>query len=417
MGDRGRTKDQPRAELTELRRRLAELEGSEQARERAERALRLSKERLALALESSQIGLWDFDIPASRIYYDHYAHVMLGHAPKDATLDLVTWMSLVHPDDLERVTGTISDHLEGRTDFYDVEFRMRAASGEWRWISSRGKVVERDGEGNALRMVGTRMDITGRKEAEAKIGELNEQLGRHVRELEATNKELETFAYMFSHDMKTPLVGIEGLSRLLRDKYSASLDEKGRHYLAVVHRTARHLQEVVGDLLRFFRLGRKGVEYAHVGVAALVEDVFRELQALCEERSVRLDLLEVPDVHSDRVMLREIFFNLMDNSIKYSRSSPTVIEVGGRVEEEAAFYYVRDNGIGFPMEEGERIFDIFERLHSSDDFEGTGIGLAIVQRLVQRLGGRVWAEGRPGEGAVFHFSIAKNRSISYDKKD
>jgi len=407
MGDRGGTKAQLRGELTELRRRLAELEGSEQAREHAEQALRLSGERLALALESSQIGLWDFDIPSSRIYYDHYAHVMLGHDPNDASFDLVTWMSLVHPDDLERVTGCIRDHLEGRTDFYTVEFRMRAASGEWRWISSRGKVVERDGEGNPLRMVGTRMDITRRREAEARIEELNDQLGRHVRELEATNKELETFAYMFSHDMKTPLVGIEGISRLLRDKYSSSLDEKGRHYLAVLHSTARHLQEVVGDLLRFFRLGRKGVEYVPVGVAALVQDVFQELQALSEGRSIRLDLLEVPDALSDRVMLREIFFNLMDNSIKYGRLRPvTVIEVGGRVEEEATLYYVRDNGIGFPMEEADRIFEIFERLHSSDEFEGTGIGLAIVQRLVQRLGGRVWAEGRPGEGAVFHFSIA-----------
>ena len=177
MGDRGRTKAQLLGELTELRRRLADLEGSEQARERAEQALRLSRERLALALESSQIGLWDFDIPASRIYYDHYAHVMLGHAPNDAFFDLVTWMSLIHPDDLERVTGCIREHLEGRTDFYTVEFRMRAASGEWRWISSRGKVVERDGEGNPLRMVGTRMDITGRKEAGARIEEAQQAAG------------------------------------------------------------------------------------------------------------------------------------------------------------------------------------------------------------------------------------------------
>jgi hypothetical protein len=411
MEDRHRTKAQLLAELTELRRRLAELEGSEQARERAERALGLTNERLTLALGSSQIGLWDFDISSSRIYYDQYAHAMLGHAPTDASLDVVTWMSFIHPDDLERVTGTISDHLEGRTDFYDVEFRMRAASGEWRWISSRGKVVERDGAGEPLRMVGTRMDITGRREAEARIEELNEQLSRHVRELEATNKELETFAYTFSHDMKTPLVGIEGISRLLRDKYSACLDETGQHYLAVIHRTACHLQEVVGDLLRFFRLGRKGVEHAPVGVAALVQEVFRELQALSEGRSIRLDLLEVPDARSDRVMLREIFFNLMDNSIKYSRSRPVaVIEVGGRVEEKATLYYVRDNGIGFPMEQADRIFEIFERLHPSDEFEGTGIGLAIVQRLVQRLGGRVWAEGRPGEGAVFHFSIARQEA-------
>ena len=228
-----------------------------------------------------------------------------------------------------------------------------------------------------------------------------------MRELEATNKELETFAYMFSHDMKTPLVGIEGISRLLGEKYSASLDEKGRHYLAVLQSTARHLQELVGDLLRFFRLGHKGVEYAPVGVAALVQEVFQELQALSGERAIRMDLREVPDAYSDKVMLREIFFNLMDNSIKYSKSRPvTVIEVGGRVEGEETLYYVRDNGIGFPTEEADRIFEIFERLHSSDEFEGTGIGLAIVQRLVQRLGGRVWAEGRPGEGAVFHFTVA-----------
>ena len=395
-------------ESAQLRRQIAELEGSEAGQKRAEEALRATKERLALALESSLIGLWDYDVPSGRIYYDPYCYIMLGQTPKDDPLDVPLWISSIHPEDRDRVESTIGDHLKGKNDFYTVDYRMQAKSGAWRWISSRGKVVERDAAGKPVRMVGTRIDVTERKEAEARIQELNEQLGQHVLKLEAANKELETFAYTVSHDLKTPLVGIEGFSRILMERYSKPLDAKGQKYVSILHSTARHMQELIEDLLGFFRLGRKGMEYSAVDVAGIVQEVYNELRAIYGDRSIRLHLKKLPPAYADRVMLRQVFFNLLDNSVKFSKSEPvTLIEVGGRAEQEANVYYVKDNGIGFPMEQADRIFQIFERLHSSDEFEGTGIGLAIVQRIVQRHGGKVWAEGRPKEGAVFYFTIAR----------
>jgi light-regulated signal transduction histidine kinase (bacteriophytochrome) len=252
------------------------------------------------------------------------------------------------------------------------------------------------------------MDITGRKEAEARIQQLNNQLERHVFELEAANKELETFSYTVSHDLKTPLVGIEGFSHILMERYSSSLDAKGQHYLSLVHGTARHMQELIGDLLSFFRLGRKDMEYSVVALGPIVQEVYEELRAIHTDRSIRLNLKRLPDAYGDEAMLRQVLFNLLENSVKFSTSEPvTAIEVGGWAEQDTNVYYVRDNGIGFPMEQADKIFKIFERLHSSDEFEGTGIGLAIVQRIIQRHGGKVWAEGKPKEGAVFYFSTVR----------
>jgi PAS domain S-box-containing protein len=408
MKEQGKTKSQLIKELMALRTHIAQLEGAEAARIRAEEALRINKERLALALESSLIGLWDYDVPSGKIYYNPYYYIMLGQTPTEAPLDVRIWISLIHPDDRDRVVATSTEHLEGKNDFHTVDYRMQSESGAWCWISSRGKVVKRDTEGNPIRMVGTCTDITGRKEAEARIQQLNNQLEQHVLELEASNKELETFSYTVSHDLRTPLLGIEGFSRILMERYSSSLDAKGQHYLSLVHGTARHMQELIRDFLSFFRLGRKDIEYSVVALGPIVQEVYDELCAIYTDRSLQLNLKGLPDAYGDAAMLRQVLFNLLENSVKFSNSEPvTAIEVGGWTEQGTNVYYVRDNGIGFPMEQADKIFKIFERLHSSDEFEGTGIGLAIVQRIIQRHGGKVWAEGRPREGAVFYFSIVR----------
>jgi light-regulated signal transduction histidine kinase (bacteriophytochrome) len=167
------------------------------------------------------------------------------------------------------------------------------------------------------------------------------------------------------------------------------------------------MKELIDDLLSFFKLGHKDVEYSLVDMGKAAQEVYEETRAAYSDRSIRLELKEIPPAYGDQVMLREVFSNLLENAVKFSKSQPvTLIEVGGRAGPEANTYYVKDNGIGFPMEEADKIFQTFERLHSSEEFQGTGIGLAIVSRIVQRHGGRAWAEGKPDEGSVFYFSIA-----------
>ena len=168
------------------------------------------------------------------------------------------------------------------------------------------------------------------------------------------------------------------------------------------------MRELIDDLLNFFNLGGKGMEFLPVDMGKVAREVCEEIRTVHPDRSIRLDLKELPAAYGDEVMLREVFSNLLENAVKFSKpQTATFIEIGGRTEAEATIYYVKDNGIGFPPEQADKVFRPFERLHSSDEFEGTGIGLAIVQRIAQRHGGRVWAESKPGGGSVFYFSIAK----------
>ena len=171
------------------------------------------------------------------------------------------------------------------------------------------------------------------------------------------------------------------------------------------------MKELIDDLLSFFKLGRKDMEYSLVDMGEVAREVYEEMRTAYPDRSIRHGAERAPPAYGDRVMLRQVFSNLLENAIKFSKSQPvTLIEVGGRAEPEANTYYVKDNGIGFPMEQADKIFQTFERLHSSDEFQGTGIGLAIVRRIVQRHGGKAWAEGKPDEGSVFYFSIANKNA-------
>ncbi|OPX97706.1 MAG: Phytochrome-like protein cph1 [Syntrophorhabdus sp. PtaB.Bin006] len=266
--------------------------------------------------------------------------------------------------------------------------------------------TSRHAEGTILHSASVQTDITERKGAEEEIGKLNEELNRRIMELAAVNTELESFTYSISHDLKTPLIAVEGLSRILLDRYGGQLDGKGQKLLSVIIGSAIQVKELAEDLLAFFTVGRQEIRYSAIDMKKMVSDVFEQLKAAHQGRRLELLLKPTPAANGDRNMIRQVVLNLLGNSIKFSRVRAVArVEFGGWTEQDGTVFYVRDNGVGFPMEHKERLFEVFKRLHLSEEFEGTGIGLATVKRIVQRHGGQVWAEGKVNEGATFYFSL------------
>jgi len=225
-------------------------------------------------------------------------------------------------------------------------------------------------------------------------------------ELGAANKELEAFSYSVSHDLRAPLRAIDGYSRLLADEHGARLDPEGRRLLEVLRSNAQRMGRLIHDLLEFSRLGQLEAKKDRVDTTQLAGEVATELAR--DFPAAQVAIAELPPAFADRAMLRQVWVNLLANALKYSAGrQPSRVEVGGRAEEEENLYWVRDNGVGFDMRYASRLFGVFQRLHSEEEFPGTGVGLAIVQRVVLRHRGRVWAEAKPGEGAVLYFTLPR----------
>jgi light-regulated signal transduction histidine kinase (bacteriophytochrome) len=280
-----------------------------------------------------------------------------------------------------------------------------------RWLLT-SKIPLRNEQGQVTGLVGISYDITDRLEAEEKIRQLNAELEQRVldrtAQLEAANQELESFSYSVSHDLRAPLRGIAGFSRILLEEYAGRLDAEGKRYLNIIQNDTRKMGKLIDDILALSRLGRKNLRCAGFRMENLARKVFKELQELEPVRKVELRIEALPPAWGDRDMMRQVMMNLLANAFKFTRGrEDAVIQVSGWREGAENVYCVRDNGVGFEMEYAGKLFGVFQRLHSEEQFEGTGVGLAIVERIIHRHGGRVWGEGKPGEGAAFWFALPR----------
>jgi PAS domain S-box-containing protein len=273
------------------------------------------------------------------------------------------------------------------------------------------KVPIFDEAGNALYLLGISEDVTEQRLAEHAIRELNGALAAKADQLQTSNKELESFSYSVSHDLRAPLRAIDGFALMIEEDYRELLDAEGRRYLSVIRDNSKRMGALIDDLLEFSRLGRLPVVNHDINVRMLVQEVVKELLHAHREAAPRIEIGELPAAHGDRGLLRQVWCNLIANAIKYSSKSPhPAIWIAGEQTAEENSYSVRDNGVGFDMAYVEKLFGVFQRLHRADEFNGTGVGLAIVQRVVTRHGGRVWAEGRLNGGAVFSFALPRRTS-------
>ncbi len=237
---------------------------------------------------------------------------------------------------------------------------------------------------------------------------LEQRVSQRTAQLEAANKELEAFAYSVSHDLRAPLRAIDGFSGILREDYADKLDDEGRRLLGVVGSNAKRMEQLIDDILKFSRTGRTELSLVRVDMDKLARGAVEELCANDACKRAQIDIGALPPALGDSSMLRQVIVNLLGNAVKFSRNKDEPrIEIEGESQGDEVVYHVRDNGVGFDMRQADKLFGVFQRLHGGEEFEGTGIGLAIVKRIVSRHGGRVWAEGHPNEGAVFHFSLPR----------
>jgi len=277
-------------------------------------------------------------------------------------------------------------------------------------LISGSALLNRNGEIQGAVLVA--VDISDRKNAELQIRKMNEELEERVKErtlqLEISNNDLESFSYSVSHDLRSPLRAISGFTNSLYKKYFEKLDDEGKRLINVIVESTRKMDCLIDDMLSFSHLGRKDVMKDSVNMNQLFAEVFNELRALCPGRNIDFNISQLPPISADASLMQHVVTNLLSNAIKFTQQKEhAIIEVGSLKKNRQVIYYVKDNGVGFDMKYANKLYNVFQRLHSDREFEGTGVGLAIVYKIIQKHGGNVWAEAEVNRGATFYFSLPK----------
>ena len=390
---------------------LADHCGGALERIRAEAALSESNERLRLALTASRMGTWTRELDGKDLIIGSpELDAILGLQPGEFAGTEQALFEFIHPDDHDLIRQAFAKAIESRTD-YEVEFRFLPRHRPMGWMLGRGRVYY-NADGKPIRIAGVAIDITARKAAEEGVARLNAELERSVRartaQLEAINRELEAFAYSVSHDLRAPLRSICGFSEVVLERYADRLDPLGQEYLQRACASGHQMGRLIDDLLKLSRLGQSELHWRKVNLSALVESIAAELRKAEPGRAVEFVIAPNLQAEGDERLLRVALDNLLRNAWKFTGRSPRArIEFGLTVEPEPAFF-VRDNGVGFAPTYASRLFGVFQRLHSANDFPGTGIGLATVKRIVTRHSGRAWATSAVNQGATFYFNLPAN---------
>jgi PAS domain S-box-containing protein len=322
------------------------------------------------------------------------------------------WQSVYDPS----VLTTVIENWQGVINAgqpFEMEFPLRGANGKFRSFLTRVQPLT-DGLGQVLQWFGTSTDVDELKQAEARIQQANNELEHRVNirtaELQAANKEMEAFSYSVSHDLRAPLRAVNGFAGIILNEFGPQMPADAMRYLERIRSGAQRMGELIDDLLAFSRLSRQTMRRGDVDSVKLVQDVLDELAPQRDGRRIELCIGKLPACHGDAALLKQVWVNLISNAIKYTGGrEAAVIEIGSERHNDENVFFVRDNGTGFNMKYSSKLFGVFQRLHRAEDFEGTGVGLAIAQQIVNRHGGRIWADASEGRGATFFFTLEEEK--------
>lgn len=377
-------------------------------RKQQEKTIRETHERFEKITEATNDAIWDFDVVNNSLFWGKGFENQFGFDLNAITPTLDFLVSRIHPESQERIGAKIGQYMgDGVSTNWFEEYRFQKADGTYALIIDRAIFI-RDETGAVTRVIGAMTDISYRKEYEESLKKLNERLKRHTHELEISNEELEQFAYVTSHDLQEPLRMISSFLTLLEKKYGNQLDEKAHEYIFYAVDGAKRMKKIILDLLEFSKVGRFDEEKTPVDIHGIIEEYCILHKKIILEKEVTIDYQNLPKIEGYSTPLTQVFNNLLDNAIKYSKT-----DVAPKIEIQATEYpaywefSVRDNGIGIEADYFNKIFIIFQRLHDKDSYEGTGMGLAIVKKIIEALDGKIWVTSQPGKGSTFFFTVPK----------
>jgi PAS domain S-box-containing protein len=311
----------------------------------------------------------------------------------------------IHADDMEHAMKTLNAALEHPGRLYNISFRTLHKDGHYIWLEGTIKNMLHDSSVRAI--ISNLQDVTQRKLSETALkkseAELEQKVKERTQQLETSHREMEAFTYSVSHDLRAPLRGIVGFTTILQEEYASALDEEGKRLTSVIRHNTVKMGELIDELLRFSRLGKQELITSSIQMRPLVEEI---ISGIATKDRILWKLSPLPSVEGDLNTIRQVWINLLSNAVKYSaKKDRPEIEIGHQLNGKEHIFFIKDNGVGFDETYADKLFKVFQRLHGAREFEGTGVGLAIVEKIISKHGGRVWAEGMVDEGARFYFSL------------
>jgi len=378
-------------------------------RKKSEATIQLTNERYNLVAKATNDSIWDFNILKGEVTRtgDGFKN-LFGYDSLQGSHGHLHWTKLVHPEDLLRVQQSLSEIFNTPLESYwEQEYRFRKLDGNYSIVYDRGYII-RDKIGNAVRMIGATQDITKMKEHEIHLSKLNKNLQDQSVRLAESNTELEQFAYVASHDLQEPLRMVTSFLKLLEKKYGETLDDSGKKYIHFAVDGANRMRQIILDLLEYSRVGRSNGNKESLDLNKIINEINSLFRKQIEEKQATILIGELPKIYGYEAPVRQIFQNLIGNALKYSRKNIQArIEIKAVDLKEHWQFSVADDGIGISKEYFDKIFIIFQRLHSKEEFSGTGIGLAITKKIIENMGGKIWITSEQDKGSTFHFTIQK----------
>ena len=381
----------------------------------AQENIRISNQRYDLVAKATNDIIWEWDLEMDEIICanDGFGKVF-GYNPQKISSDLMVWKKWIHPEDFQRVVDKRTSILSNPYHLYwDDEFRIINKEGRYHFMYHKAYII-RNNEGKAIRLFGATQNISQRKEDEALLIELNHKLKQRAEELTASNVELERFAYIASHDMQEPLRMITSFLQLFKKKYEDQIDETAEQYISFAVDGAERMKKLITDLLEYSRIGSNKQSFEIIDCQSLLNEVTAVFANSIIESNAVVHIGQLPKITANKTQMFQLFQNLLGNALKYAGKSPPEIDINCLEEDKQFVFSVQDNGIGIKPVFFDKIFVLFQRLHHKSEYSGTGIGLTICKKIVEKHGGKIWVTSTPGEGSCFYFSIAKEKYLTIE---